>query len=304
MSWDDKLDWVKKYIDENEKKPYILDDNKEIKSFGYWINDQHKRYQNNNYIMKNIEYRNKWYNFIECDKYKKYFILNLDIWKNKLNDIKKYIDINKNRPSEIDKNNKIKLLGKWLSHQQQYYKNKTRLMKNIEIYDYWSSFINDPTYKKYFISNIDIWNNKLEIIKKYIYLNKELPSKINKNIEIKSHGIWISQQKQNYKNISHTMTINEIYNKWTLFINNPIYKKYFISNIDQWINTLDNIKKYIVVNKKRPSASSKNSEIKIYGIWISSQQQKYKKKSQIMKNNKIYKMWNEFINDPIYKKYF
>jgi len=39
-NWNDKLNEVKKYIDENNKRPNAADKNKEIKSLGHWINTQ------------------------------------------------------------------------------------------------------------------------------------------------------------------------------------------------------------------------------------------------------------------------
>jgi hypothetical protein len=45
------------------------------------------------------------------------------------------------------------------------------------------------------------------------------------DINIKQLGIWISNQKQNYK--KHIMKNKEIYGAYTVFINDPLYKKYF-----------------------------------------------------------------------------
>ena len=39
-------------------------------------------------------------------------------------DVKQYIDLNKKRPSDSDKDSNIKQLGKWISHQQKNYKQK------------------------------------------------------------------------------------------------------------------------------------------------------------------------------------
>jgi len=94
------------------------------------------------------------------------------------------------------------------------------------------------------------------------------------------------------------MKNEEIYNKWTEFINN--YKIY--SNEDSWIESLNQVKKYIDENNKRPSSTDKNTGIKTLGSWISKQQTNYKKKEEIMKNEEIYNKWTEFINN--YKVYF
>lgn len=40
------------------------------------------------------------------------------------------------------------------------------------------------------------------------------------------------------------------------------------------------------------------------GFWTSRQIINYRKKEGIFKNNEFYIKWEEFINDPLYKKYF
>ncbi len=52
-----------------------------------------------------------------------------------------------------DKNEIIKRFGVWISQQQKTYKNKQQIMKNEEIYNKWTEFINDPKYIKYFQRN-------------------------------------------------------------------------------------------------------------------------------------------------------
>jgi len=46
-------------------------------------------------------------------------------------------------------------------------------MKNKEIYDKWTSFINDPKYEQYLLSNEDIWLNNLKYLKNYITPTEE-----------------------------------------------------------------------------------------------------------------------------------
>jgi len=254
--------------------------------------------------MKNEEIYNQWDNFMNDDKYKIYFISNEDVWINTLNRVKKYIDENNKRPSSEDKNKEIKQLGQWISNQTKNYKNKEYIMKNEEIYNQWTEFINDDKYKIYFISNEDVWINTLNQVKKYIDDNNKRPSSEDKNKEIKQFGQWILNQTKNYKNKEHIMKNEEIYNQWDNFMNDDKYKIYFISNEDVWINTLNQVKKYIDENNKRPSSEDKNNEIKQLGKWILTQTKNYKNKEYIMKNEEIYKKWTEFINDDKYKIYF
>jgi hypothetical protein len=62
-------------------------------------------------------------------------------------------------------------------------------MKTKKIYDTWTKFINDEKYKKYFISNKELWYNKFDKIILYIDLNNKIPSKTDKDNDIKELGI-------------------------------------------------------------------------------------------------------------------
>jgi superfamily II DNA or RNA helicase len=304
-SWDEKLEWVKRYIDDNGKRPLQQDENKEIRSHGSWLRNQHGNYINNKQIMKD-DIRNKWITFINDSKYKKYFLSNEDDWNNTLELVKKYIDDNNKRPSnkDKDKNKIIQSYGTWIGTQQDNYKNKTFIMKNEEIYNKWYEFITDSKYKKYFISNEDEWISKLNIIKKYINDNNKKPSPSDKIKEIRSYNEWLNRQQINYLNNICLLKNIEIKNKWIEFINDSKYKKYFISDEDNWKNTLEIIKKYIDDNHKRPSHYDKNKQIQSYGHWISNQNTNYKDNLTIMKNEEIKTKWELFINDDKYKKFF
>ena len=72
------------------------------------------------------------------------------------------------------------------------------------------------------------------------------------------------------------MKNEKIYDKWTEFINDDKYKEHFMSNEDEWYNNLEQVKKYINENNKKPSRYDKNSVIKKMGIWTINQQKKYK----------------------------
>jgi hypothetical protein len=81
-------------------------------------------------------------------------------------------------------------------------------------------------------------------------------------------------------------------------------KKYFLTstNIFNWYNSLNKVKEYVIENKKRPSESDKDNNVKILSSWICNQQKKFKKKEHNMKDDKIYNEWNKFINE--YEEYF
>ena len=71
---------------------------------------------------------------------------NDEIWKEKLQELKAFIIENKRKPSS--KNENEKQLLKWLYHQTENYKKKSRSMNYPEIYTQWTKFLEE--YKKYF----------------------------------------------------------------------------------------------------------------------------------------------------------
>jgi hypothetical protein len=152
--------------------------------------------------------------------------------------------------------------------------------------------------------NIKKWKLTLEKVKEYIDKNDKRQSTINETKEIIKQGKWISQQQQNYRRKVDNMK-NEIYRElWEDFINDDKYKEYFISNKEEWVIKLECVKKYIVENKKRPSRTDKDKEIKILGVWLCKQLYNYKKQEQIMSNETIRHLWEDFINDDKYNEYF
>jgi hypothetical protein len=302
--WQKNLEELKKYIDGNGKKPSIKNKDKNIKYLATWISHQKRNYLYIQQIMMNDNIRKLWFNFINDDKYKQYFVSNEQEWLNNLEIIKKYINENNKRPSSEDKNNNIKYLGNWLLHQQKNYINKEQIITKDNIRKIWEEFINDDKYKKYFLSNEQEWNNNLEKVKKHIDENNKKPTPYDKNKNIKILGKWISMQQVNYSKKQKIMKNKSIYEIWTNFINDNKYKQYFISNEQEWLNNLELVKKYIDENNKRPSIHDINNNTKHSGQWISDQQKKYKKKQYNMANNDIYIQWTNFINDDKYKKYF
>jgi ribosomal RNA-processing protein 8 len=73
-------------------------------------------------------------------------------------------------------------------------------------------------------------------------------------------------------------------------------------NEEKWFENLDKLKNYIDENKKKPSDWSKDKEIKVLGYWWCTQRGNYKKVLGIMKQSKIRKKWEDFIEK--YSEYF
>jgi hypothetical protein len=292
--WMKRLQEVKDYIDEHKKRPCSKDKNNKIKKLGQWISNQLHKYKNN--IMTNHNIYIEWTKFINDDKYKKYFLSNEEKWLQILEKVKNFININNKKPS-INDNTK---LSYWLDHTIKAY--KFNIMKNQEIYDEWTEFINDEKYKEYFLSNKEKWLQILEKVKNFININNKKPTINDKDNDIKFLGRWLINQKTSYKYRKDTvMTNQDIYDEWTKFINDDKYKEYIISNEDKWLQILEKVKCYINNNNTKPTINDKNNDIKFLGSWLNDQFKHHKKEN--VQNQNIYDEWTKFINDDKYNQY-
>ena len=102
--------------------------------------------------MANEAIYNLWKEFVNDAKYKEYMQLPTMFEKFvcDLNKLKLYIDENKKRPSCKSKDKIIKSMASWIQHSQTNYSKKTKNMKDEQIYNLWTTFINDAKYKIYF----------------------------------------------------------------------------------------------------------------------------------------------------------
>jgi hypothetical protein len=294
--WFNSLKEVEEYIVKNNKRPSAADKDIKIKQLGSWINTQQQNYSNNEYIMQEDIIKKAWFNF--TTKYKQYFLSNNKIWFNHLKQLEDYIHNNSKKPSSKDKDIKIKKMGIWIGTQRLNYSNNEQIMKDDFIKKAWLEFT--IKYKEYFLSNNQIWFNTLKLVEEYIVKNNKRPSAADKDIKIKQLGSWLSNQLKNYnENIIKDETIKKVWINFT-----TKYKQYFLTNNEEWFNTLKLVKNYIIKNNKRPSSKDKDVEIKHLGSWLSHQQENYYKNKKSMNNKIIKKSWEEFINDNKYKQYF
>ena len=220
-NWSNTLDKVKKYIDENKKRPTLSNKNKENQVLYSWLYTQQRNYKIKEHLMKNEDIYNTFTEFLT--KYQEYFLIldNETQWYNTFDKVKKYIDENKKKPSRHDKNKEIGCLGTWIQRQQQNYKNKKQMMENEEIYNKYTEFLSK--YQEYIlvVGHETQWNNTLHTIKKYINENNKLPREVDNNVLYN----WIQTQKKNYKDKQDIMRHENIINEWFCFITE--YQEYF-----------------------------------------------------------------------------
>ena len=155
-----------------------------------------------------------------------------------------------------------------------------------------------------------VWYNNLEEVKKYIRKNKKRPSSESEDTYIKTIGRWIL--RQNYKNKENALKEEDIRRvEWDKFISSDEFKCYFNSLEDKWYNNLEEVKKYIRINKSRPykkdkdKNEDKDEDIKFLANWIYTQTKNYKNKKHSLKEGDIRRVdWENFISDDKFKCYF
>ena len=129
---------------------------------------------------------------------------------------------------------------------------------------------------------VDNWYVNFENVKIFINEHKKRPRSSTNETEKKLGG-WVDEQCKKYK---HTIKDEKKYKLWTEFLEE--YKEYFKSNDDVWYTNFENVKTFINEHKKRPVTISKNEIEGKLGRWISTQNTKYNKILDAMKDENKY----------------
>ena len=208
----------------------------------------------------------------------------VDMWPQRFEELKAFIDENDIRPNSRSKNLEEKTLSSWMSTQITNYKNNK--MNTIRS-SLWIQFLEE--YKKYFVSNNEKWMQRFEELKEFIDKNQHLP-------HYKTFiGLWYKTQQSNYNKKIQCMKNIDTYTLWSEFI--KIYADYLHTIESKWYTKFEELKQFIVDNKRTPNTSLKEEcEEKYIGLWYSTQKTNYKTKTRLMKIPQIYNDWTQFKN--------
>src|SRR3989344_1833551 len=250
-----------------------------IKKLYKWYAHQKENYITKQQIMRDDNIKLLWEKFINDEKYKIYFMSLINRWKQYLNNVIEYININNKLPSSTDKLQNIARLGIWLSSQRKSFKNKLYIMKNDDIKLIWIEFT--EKYKEYFIGNINKWISMLNNVINYIEKEQKMPSCHSKDNNIKKMAIWVLKQKISFIKNIYIMKNDNIRNLWIDFINNEKYSNYLLTYDDRWLHNLNLVKLYIDKEYKIPSTEDENKHIKYIGKWLSDQSGNFDKQIKI-----------------------
>jgi len=292
--WINMFRKLKQFIDDNScLPPKNYGNNIYIKLLYCWLSNQRRNYRLITKCMKNDNIYNLFHNFINDDKYKKYFLSTKTketIWINNLEQTKIYID----QYGKLPLNTCV--LGEWISLQKEYYKKTKGIFTDKMYRDLWKNFINENG--KLFMTNENEWMINLDKLKNYIIKFREIP---------KPNTIlynWMQKQKSTFKIRTKIMQHEKIYEIWKTFISDEQFYIYFADYIDKWKNTFAIVLKYIDDYNKIPSQANENPEIVKLHSWFELQKKNYKTKSSYMSNPIIYTMWSDILQHEKYKYYF
>lgn len=302
LSWNEKLELLKKYIDENAHTPLRNSKNHDIKYIGGFYYSQNYNYSKKIKLMKQQKYYQIWTTFKK--EYEKNIINIEDRWIQILNKLIEFIEINKKSPSrysanennntdndnehysffhDLDKFNNEKNIGEWLAAQKQNFKSDTKMFSckienNVKVYNHptilkvWYEF--NEKYKIYLLTNDETWNHTFNQLKNYIDTNKKRPSSTSKDESTRKLGTFISTQKKNYKIKAQIMSNPIYYNRWGEFTRQ--YSTYLLTVEERWFDILDDLKTFIDTYSRRPNKHSANKDEKVLGEWLVKQSGKYK----------------------------
>ncbi len=94
-------------------------------------------------------------------------------WNYKFEQLKKYLELYKKKPSYNDPDLNIASLSRWLTAQHKYFKEKIYNFKNENNYKAWEYFI--EKYKDYIKTYDDIWEISFNLLKRFINNKKRKP---------------------------------------------------------------------------------------------------------------------------------
>jgi hypothetical protein len=311
--WKSKREQLHEYLDVHKKRPSSTSKNQQIKQLGCWILMQKHNYnkQGHEYSkhgMKNPEIHVLWTQTLSI--YSNYLCIdNIQQWKNKREQLHKYMNSYNKRPSNKSKEPHIKQLGIWTTAQKKNYDEQgteysKKIMTNPEIHALWTQTMND--YLDYLcIDNVKEWKNKREQLHEYMDTQNKTPSLESKDPQIKLLSRWVSCQKKNYdeqgpKYSNFGMKKPEFHALWTQTLTD--YSDYLCDNVQQWKNKREQLHEYMDTYKKTPSSASQEPQIKYLGTWNLRQQKNYDEQGTeyskyIMKTPEIHALWTQTLND-------
>ena len=140
-TWYEKLEKVKQWIVDNNKRPNTRSKEQLEKQYGIWILTQQKNYKKQAQAMKDKDKRELWEEFIKENK--EIMMDNDEKWYDIYEKVNQWIIDNNKRPNKRSKEQLEKQYGEWIVYQQKNYKKQAKAMKDEDKRERWEEFIKD-----------------------------------------------------------------------------------------------------------------------------------------------------------------
>ena len=296
FNWFIMLERTKQFIDTNKKRPNRESNIEEEIICGAWLHNTQRSCDKKSGIMKNKDILDNWNIF--KNEYDSYFKSNNEKWLRNFDEMKNFFVVNNRKPTHHSEDEQEKRLGNFIQTNRENYKDKKGTMTDVVIYDNWTNFMEE--YEQFFESNDKIWNDTFDKLKKFIDENNKKPSLLKSDENQMRLRKWLNHQEEHYgKRDQNYKDNSKIYNEWKQFIESEKYSKFFVKNdiINEWEKKLENVKKFINENKKRPNEKSENEVESTNGKWLSDAIYNYKNTKYLFKNDNIKGKFKEFLNE-------
>jgi hypothetical protein len=260
-----------------------------------------------------------------------------ETWENELEELIKYLEVYQECPSsmdggcseisrirwESDKMNysivekeemikktlvKVQLadrLSIWKTRQIKKYSKKRDHMLIPSIRLKWETFVRDPRYTDYFLSEKDFWFSMFRKVKAFMDEHGKRPTVCQLSAETAKLSKWMNKQNLHYPKNRGMFTNPEIKNTWSDLRTDTLYSDHFITREEWFYIQLEKVKAYMDENGKAPDENSEDPDVKKLGEWFHYRKIDYLDWDEIMRYNSTSSAWKAaFVDDVRYSCYY
>ena len=210
-----------------------------------------------------------------------------DVWDARLAEAHAFITQHGRRP-----NSKVegeKLLAQWMYHQTQCYKEKRAIMRITCIREKWQVFMHAhpciATPKMRWRSNkaalVNFWKEK-----------KRNPARKGEDKEL---GLWLKNQKRDYKKHQYIMTDPEFRKEWEQAMLQ--FTQFCLSDEEAFAEKCTQFKSFVLEHNRRPKETKGFKDEKTLHSWFGNTNKAYKAKTRQMAKDDFRKMFEQLIAD-------
>jgi hypothetical protein len=203
---------------------------------------------------------------------------------------------------------KVQLADKltlWKTRQLKKYSKKREHMSIPSIRLKWETFLSNPRYTDYFLSEEDFWYSMFRKVKAYMDEHGKRPTVCQLSEETAKLSKWMNKQNLHYPKNRCMFTNLEIKKTWSDLRTNPLYSDHFITREEWFYIQLEKVKAYMDENSKAPDENSEDLEVKKLGEWFHYRKIDYLDWDEIMRYNSISSAWKAaFVDDVRYACYY